>query len=261
MLSGSTPQTDFCALTHTNYRCPCSRPIYPANRQRFVACKSSTRLAETSSYKVRGQVNGFGSKGAALSLHAVSQNRATIEIESRTTLSHTLHCFALKTQEVLLRVPMHKIGWVMHYTEHTGQQIVVIEAGIPGSSNYKYYLYQASSEVCHCQQYVQTLETCKCISCMRAMVVCCASSQWLFVVIFTRNFHMHYIHINIKPSHPWNDERFLTQWSLLFVSHHSYTHMTSSSFLNQPQGQAQKMVELFNDAFQLVHSTAVLERA
>jgi hypothetical protein len=55
--------------------------------------------------------------------------------------------FLFAPQEVLLRVPMHKIGWVMHYTEHTGQQIVAIEAGVSGSSNFKYYIYQAASEV------------------------------------------------------------------------------------------------------------------
>mmetsp|Transcript_67047 Transcript_67047/g.93334 ORF Transcript_67047/g.93334 Transcript_67047/m.93334 type:complete len:187 (-) Transcript_67047:96-656(-) len=49
-------------------------------------------------------------------------------------------------KEVLLRVPMHKIGWVVHYAEHTGQHVLVIESGIPGGENFKYYLYQTQSE-------------------------------------------------------------------------------------------------------------------
>mmetsp|Transcript_15360 Transcript_15360/g.39584 ORF Transcript_15360/g.39584 Transcript_15360/m.39584 type:complete len:185 (-) Transcript_15360:431-985(-) len=49
-------------------------------------------------------------------------------------------------KEVLLRVPMHKIGWVVHYTETTGQQIVVIESGVPGGEVFKYFLYQSQSE-------------------------------------------------------------------------------------------------------------------
>eukprot|EP00037_Helgoeca_nana_P024290 m.257705 g.257705 ORF g.257705 m.257705 type:complete len:190 (+) comp26599_c3_seq1:293-862(+) len=49
-------------------------------------------------------------------------------------------------KEVLLRVPMHKIGWVIHYTENTGQQVLVIESGVAGGENFKYYLYQAQSD-------------------------------------------------------------------------------------------------------------------
>eukprot|EP00041_Stephanoeca_diplocostata_P007459 m.105974 g.105974 ORF g.105974 m.105974 type:complete len:190 (-) comp16887_c0_seq1:422-991(-) len=47
--------------------------------------------------------------------------------------------------EIFMRVPMHKIGWVMHYTEDNDQQVVVIEAGKPGGTSFKYYLYQCSS--------------------------------------------------------------------------------------------------------------------
>eukprot|EP00035_Acanthoeca_spectabilis_P022493 m.444061 g.444061 ORF g.444061 m.444061 type:complete len:188 (-) comp19041_c0_seq1:168-731(-) len=49
-------------------------------------------------------------------------------------------------KEVLLRVPMHKIGWVVHYTEHTGQQVLIIESGVAGGENFKYFLYQTQSE-------------------------------------------------------------------------------------------------------------------
>lgn len=60
---------------------------------------------------------------------------------------HCLLCGDHLFQEVLLRVPMHKIGWVIHYTENTGQQVLVIESGVAGGENFKYYLYQAQSDV------------------------------------------------------------------------------------------------------------------
>lgn len=49
-------------------------------------------------------------------------------------------------QEVFLRVPMHEIGWALHYTEDTDQQILVIETGSPKTGKFKYYLYQCGNE-------------------------------------------------------------------------------------------------------------------
>lgn len=48
--------------------------------------------------------------------------------------------------EVFLRVPMHEIGWVLHYTEDSDQQVIVIETGDPKTGKFKYFLYQCGTE-------------------------------------------------------------------------------------------------------------------
>lgn len=53
--------------------------------------------------------------------------------------------------EVFLRLPMHELGWVMHYAEdkmHSqgSQQVLVIESGSLETGKFKYYVYQCASE-------------------------------------------------------------------------------------------------------------------
>eukprot|EP00040_Diaphanoeca_grandis_P016665 m.86271 g.86271 ORF g.86271 m.86271 type:complete len:185 (-) comp25950_c0_seq1:33-587(-) len=54
--------------------------------------------------------------------------------------------------EVFLRLPMHEIGWAMHYTEDKlnsqgAQQVVVIEVGSMKTGKFKYYIYQCANEI------------------------------------------------------------------------------------------------------------------
>eukprot|EP00048_Salpingoeca_helianthica_P017287 m.236493 g.236493 ORF g.236493 m.236493 type:complete len:162 (+) comp20628_c0_seq1:47-532(+) len=51
-----------------------------------------------------------------------------------------------RKHEVFARVPLHKIGSVLHYLEDSAEHIVVIETGDPASGEYKYYVYCMPSE-------------------------------------------------------------------------------------------------------------------
>lgn len=106
-----------------------------AGWQRCVERQSHTRLDPVGHYEVRLQDHGCEPKGEV----SKSLTRSVARVDRRCTLN---------LQEVLLRVPMHKIGWVVHYTEHTGQQVLIIESGVAGGENFKYFLYQTQSEVC-----------------------------------------------------------------------------------------------------------------
>eukprot|EP00047_Mylnosiga_fluctuans_P004323 m.233857 g.233857 ORF g.233857 m.233857 type:complete len:156 (-) comp12580_c0_seq1:93-560(-) len=52
----------------------------------------------------------------------------------------------MRKQEVFARIPLHKVGSVLHYAEEANQHLVVVETGDTETMEYKYYIYKAASE-------------------------------------------------------------------------------------------------------------------